>query len=95
MVTRFADAATADFDSLARRQDDIDDAEILEFFQHAAGLVAQARSAATDNSDRSLGRMEVTRSVMNPFCGPPLRLSTRPVRLIRVNPDPNVFFDAR
>ena len=46
VAVRFADAATADFDSLARRQDDIDDAEILEFFQHAARLVAQARAAA-------------------------------------------------
>ena len=39
--TWFRDASPTDFNSVARRHDDVDCAQFFEFFQHAAGFVAQ------------------------------------------------------
>ena len=43
VIGRFRHAAFADFDAVAGRQDDVDAANLREFLQDAAGLVAEAR----------------------------------------------------
>jgi len=43
VVTRFGDAAPADFDAVARRHDDVNYAQFLQFLQHAAGFFNPSR----------------------------------------------------